>query len=88
MLAAVVMATVAEPVARRISAATSQARKISGTWRVEGDVDDGLGDAAVLQDAAEASAGSDEQGDGGGGSEAFVAELSIGSRVKPAWCRA
>ena len=41
---------------------------------MKGDGDDGLGDAAILQDAAEAAAGADEERDGGGGGEAVVAE--------------
>ena len=86
MPAAVVMATVAEPVARRMSAASSQARNNSGTCALHSDVDHGLRDAAILQNAAEATARSDQQRDGGRGRKAFVGEAQDGIAGEAAQC--
>ena len=72
--AAVVMATVAEPVARRMRAARVHASKQQRQVPLHGDLNHGVRDAAVLQDAPESSARADQQGDRCGRREALIAE--------------
>ncbi len=75
MPAAVVKATVADPVARRITAATSHPNEQQRYMGVQRHRDNRLRDAAILKDAPKPAARSDHQRDVSRRRQAFIGKL-------------